>query len=406
MNEFANEQPGDIAMKAAPTELTPQLREKPMDKFPIMEDKQGNVVLFYPHIPAKAIEMVTKVLKSRWIGQGPLVDKFEREFAGRFTGQCPTLAVSSGTEALHLAYILAGVEEGDEVITPVFTCTATNVPLLYIGAKIVFADIQPDTLNVDPADIRRRITSKTKAIVCTPYGGLPCDMAELRAIADEHGLRLIEDAAHGLGATYRGQSVGGISDFTMFSFAAVKAITTGDGGMLAMRDASLLGKAQRLRSAGIDRKAKQSGVWQNDIFEVGYRYQMSDIAAAIGLAALEEFDRILVHRRALLEEYERGLTGIPGLELVGTRAKDRTHASWLCSVLVEKRESLQTKLREHMIESSQVHYRNDRYSIFGGRRPDYPNMDAVEDKYLQIPLHPRMNAADVRRVCAVIRAGW
>jgi perosamine synthetase len=392
-------------MNAMPTQQ-PLLREKAMDEFPIMEDKPGNIVLFHPHIPATAIDAVTKVLKSRWIGQGPLVDEFEQRFGARFAGHYPTLAVRAGTDALHLAYILAGLQPGDEVISPLFTCTATNIPLLYMGVNIIFADVQLETLNIDPKDVRRRITEKTRAIVCIHHGGLPCDMAELQALADEYGLKLIEDAAHALGATYRGKSIGQISDFTMFSFAAVKNITTGDGGMLIMRDASLLDKARRLRSAGIDRRAKQAGTWENDIFEVGYRYQTSDIAAAMGLAALDEFDDILAHRCGLLDQYERELANISGLTVIGARRRDRTHAAWMCTVLAERREALQKKLREQYIESSQVHYRNDRYSVFGGRRNDFPNMDAVEDSYMHLPLHTRMNRSDVARICSTIRAGW
>jgi perosamine synthetase len=393
-------------MTTASTELQRKSSEKTMDEFPIMEEKPGNIVLFHPHIPATAIDAVTKVLKTRWIGQGPLVEEFEQKFGGRFAAQYPTLAVHAGTDALHLAYVLAGLKPGDEVISPVFTCTATNIPLLHMGVKIVFADLQIETMNIDPADVRRRITGRTKAIVCIHHGGLPSDMAELQAIADEYGLKLIEDAAHALGATYRGQSIGQISDFTMFSFAAVKNITTGDGGMLIMRDASLLDKARRLRNAGTDRKAKQAGNWENDIFEIGYRYQMSDIAAAMGLAALDEFDSVLAHRRSLFAQYEGELAGIPGVTLVGVGHRDRTNAAWMCTILVERRESLQKKLREQNIESSQVHYRNDRYSIFGGRSNDFPNMDAVEDRYLHLPLHTRMDRADVARICSTIRAGW
>jgi perosamine synthetase len=393
-------------MTAISTQRPLKSREKAMGEFPIMEEKPGNIVLFHPHIPAKAIDAVTKVLKTRWIGQGPLVEEFERKFGARFAGRYPTLAVRAGTDALHLAYILAGLQPGDEVISPLFTCTATNIPLLYLGVKIVFADVQLETLNIDPVDVRRRITDKTKAIVCIHHGGLPCEMAELQAIADEYGLKLIEDAAHALGATYRGQTIGSLSDFTMFSFAAVKSMTTGDGGILIMRDASMVDKARRLRSAGIDRKAKQAGNWENDIFEIGYRYQTSDIAAAMGLATLEEFDSVLALRRSLLVQYERELANIPGLTLVGVGHRDRTHAAWMCTIMVERREALQKKLREHNIESSQVHYRNDRYSIFGGRRNDYPNMDAVEDRYMHLPLHTRMDRSDVTRICSTIRAGW
>jgi dTDP-4-amino-4,6-dideoxygalactose transaminase len=176
--------------------------------------------------------------------------------------------------------------------------------------------------------------------------------------------------------------------------------------MLIMRDASSLAKARRLRNAGIDRKAKQAGTWENDIFEIGYRYQMTDISAAIGLAALDEFDDVLAQRRSLLEQYERELVGIPGLSLIGVERPDRTHAAWMCTILVERRDLLQRKLREQKIESSQVHYRNDRYTIFGGRRNDFPNMDAVEDLYLHLPLHTRMDHSDVARICSIIRAGW
>lgn len=393
-------------MKIVPAEVLPKTSEKPMDEFPVMEDKPGNIVLFHPHISTKAVEAVVRVLNSRWIGQGPLVDEFERKFSFRFAGGFPAVAVNAGTNALHLAYVLADLQPGDEVITPIFTCTATNLPFLFVGAKIVFADIQPDTLNIDPIDVRRRITERTKALVCIHHGGLPSDMAELRSIADEYGLKLIEDAAHGLGAAYRNQSIGQISDFTMFSFAAVKNITTGDGGMLIVRDKSLLDKARRLRNAGINRKAKQAGNWENDIFEVGYRYQMSDIAAALGITALDEFDQVLAHRRRLFEQYQRELADVPGLTIVGTGYRDRTHAAWMCTVLSERREALQKKLRDNNIESSQVHYRNDRYSIFGGRKDDYPNMDAVENNYLHLPLHTRMTPDDVRRICALIRAGW
>jgi dTDP-4-amino-4,6-dideoxygalactose transaminase len=231
-------------------------------------------------------------------------------------------------------------------------------------------------------------------------------MEELHRIADEYGLKLIEDAAHALGGTYRGKNIGELSDLTMFSFQAIKSITTADGGMLIVKDENLADKGRRIRWFGIDRKAKQDGNWQNDIVEVGYKYQMTDISAALGLAALDEFDQTLAYRQALLTEYGRQLDGIPGLRTIGLGYNDRTHAAWMCTVLVERRERLQTKLREHGIESAQVHYRNDRYTIFGGRRSDFPNMDAIEDSYLVLPLHTRMDISDVERVCAAIREGW
>jgi dTDP-4-amino-4,6-dideoxygalactose transaminase len=231
-------------------------------------------------------------------------------------------------------------------------------------------------------------------------------MDALQCIADEHGLVLIEDAAHALGATYRGRMIGEMSDFTMYSFQAIKHITTGDGGMLIMKDTSLLDKAQRVRWFGIDRKAKQAGIWENDICEVGYKYQMTDISAALGLSALKEFDKILAHREALMAAYEEGLKDVPDISLIGIGYEDRTHAAWMCTALVERRSALMVRLRGEGIESGQVHYRNDRYSIFGGRRSDLPNMDALEDRYLVLPLHTRMSLSDVERICSVIKQGW
>lgn len=380
-------------------------KEKPMDEFPLLEPDGSNIVLFHPHVPAGAAAAVAGVLSTRWIGQGPRVEEFETRFSRRFGGD-PALAVGSGTDALHLAYLLAGLKPGDEVIAPLFTCTATSIPFLYMGVKVIFADVQKNTLNMDPADVERRITPKTKALVCVHYGGLPCDMDELLSIAKRHGLVLVEDAAHALGALYKQRPIGSISDFTIFSFQAIKHITTGDGGMLLMKKPDQLETGRRLRWFGIDRQAKQKGVWENDITEIGYKYQMNDISAALGLAALDEFDDVLSHRQRLLGEYQRGLAGVAGIQLIGTELTDRTHAAWLCTVTADNRSGLMARLREQRIESAQVHYRNDRYSILGGRRNDYPNMDALEERYLVLPLHTRMSAGDVQRVCSVIREGW
>jgi dTDP-4-amino-4,6-dideoxygalactose transaminase len=381
--------------------------EKPMNEMPLMKVGGNNIVLFHPHIPKNAGKYVNDTLGTRWIGQGPKVDEFESRFSKKFANGNVALSVGSGTDALHLSYILADLKEGDEVVTPVFTCTATNIPFLYMGVKIKFADVQPGTLNIDPDHVRKLVNEKTKAIVCVHYGGLPCDMKELKTIAGKYGIPIIEDAAHALGATYNGVPIGDYSEFTMFSFQAIKHITTGDGGMITFKDdGKLHEKAKRIRWFGIDRSAKQMGIWENDIKEIGYKYQMNDVAASMGLAGLEEFDEILSHRKKLFKLYESKLKGIPGLAFIGGGYTDREHGAWLCTVIVENRDGLQHKLRENLIESSQVHYRNDRYSIFGGRGTNFPHMDAIEEKYLVLPLHTRMSEADVERVCDVIRKGW
>lgn len=373
---------------------------------PLMEQGDGRIVLFHPFVPSRAAEYVARQLATRWIGQGPAVDEFERVFSSRFCRGQATAAVGSGTDALHLAYILAGVGPGDEVITPLFTCTATNIPILYQGATPVFADVQPSTLNIDPDHVRRLLSERTKAIVCVHYGGLPCDMDELHALAAQAGVPVIEDAAHALGATYKGRPIGAISPFTMFSFQAIKHITTGDGGLLALGDRALLEQAKRIRWFGIDRAGKQGGIWDNDIWELGYKYQMTDLSAALGLAALEEFDQLLAHRRRLLALYRDGLRPIDGVEFIGGDLDDREHAAWLCTVLVDRRRDLQLKLRDHGIESNPVHFRNDRYTLFKAFRGHFPNMDALDDRYLVLPLHTKMTAEDAERVVQTIRSGW
>ena len=219
---------------------------------------------------------------------------------------------------------------------------------------------------------------------------------------------IIEDAAHALGATYKGKNIGEISDYTMYSFQAIKHITTGDGGMLVVKDKEEADKAKRIRWFGIDRNAKQKGIWENDIVEVGYKYQMTDISAALGLAALEDFDENLQKRKELFELYSDKLSDFSDVKVVGSNLNDRTHAAWLFTILVENRYDLQKKLKNVGIESNQMHFRNDRYSIFkefwDGKQ--FPNMDSIEDKYLVLPLHHKMSVQDVDRVCSELKGGW
>jgi dTDP-4-amino-4,6-dideoxygalactose transaminase len=234
------------------------------------------------------------------------------------------------------------------------------------------------------------------------YGGQPANLSALLKISKQYGLPLIEDAAHALGATFDGQPIGSISDYTIFSFQAIKHITTGDGGMLMVRDSNKVEEAKRLRWFGIDRQLKFNGIWENDITEVGYKYQMNDISAAMGLAALEEFDPIMALRRELFKTYVLNLEGIDQVEIVGSPF-DGEHGCWLFTILVPNALSLRDYLFDHQIESGQVHFRNDRYTVFGGRDEKLVHMNQVEDKYLVLPLHTHMKIADVTRICSAIR---
>ena len=178
----------------------------------------ARIVLFHPFVPQEASNMIKDVLKTRWIGQGPKVDEFENKFKNKFANRSRCVAVGSGTDALHLAYVCSNIKPGDEVIVPVFTCTATNIPLLYMGAEIKFADVDPLTLNINIDHVNELINEKTKAIVCVHYGGLPCNLKSLSELSKKYNIPLIQDSAHALGAKYKNQDISDFSDFSCFSF--------------------------------------------------------------------------------------------------------------------------------------------------------------------------------------------
>jgi len=376
------------------------------DKFkdyPLMNDRRGNVPLFYPHISKNSIKSLKKVLSGRWIGQGPLVDDFEKKFEKKFTNNLPCIAVGSGTDALHLAYLLAGVKKDDEVICPLFTCTATNIPLLYIGAKIKFADVDPDTLNISIEHVKKLVTKKTKVIVFVNYGGLPCNLKELNAIAKKNKIKLIQDAAQSLGSTYNNKPITDYSDFTIFSFQAIKHISSGDGGLICMKNKNLKKQAYRMRWFGIDRLKKQGGTWENDIKEIGYKYQMTDLGACLLLDSLKEWKKISSYRKKIFNIYVKKLKNNKFIKIINKTGKF-THSTWLFTILTDKKDYLQKKLRLAKIESNQVHFRNDRYSIFKKfiKNKKFPNMDLIEKKYLVLPVHTKMTIADAHYVANTV----
>lgn len=365
-----------------------------------VQTKHKHINLMQPYVPPGTVTAVSEVLRSRYIGQGPRVDEFERKFSEQIVNGKPAVAVGSCTDALHLAYELCGIGAGDEVICPLFTCTATNIPLLYSGAKIRFCDVEPNSLNMDPIGVFDRINENTKAIVVVHYGGAPASQ-DIFDLAAQFQIPVVEDCAQAVGMSWAGNR----GDFACFSFQAVKHITTGDGGMLVCPP-QFEDSARRRRWFGIDRKAKLNGTWENDIFEVGYKYQMTDISAAMGLVSLDHLERQLLHRSRLRDAYTSLFANLDGISIVDNDTKS---ACWLMTVLVERREELRQKLAAEGIESDQVHYRNDRYTIFRdfrGLRGAFPNMDAIENKYLVLPLHMGMVEEDVERIGEVVRSGW
>ena len=366
--------------------------------YPLLEAKGRSIPLFYPHIPKNAKKSVSKVLSTRWIGQGPLVDIFEKKFSNQFSDGMPVIDVSSGTDALHLAYLLCDIKKGDEIICPVFTCTATNIPLLYLDAKIKFADIDPDTLNISIKSVEKLITKKTKAIVFVNYGGILNNLDKLKKIAKKNKLFLIQDAAQSLGAKYRNKSITKYSDFTIFSFQAIKHITSGDGGALVVKNKSLEKIGKRLRWFGIDEK--KGGTWENDIKEVGYKYQLTDLGACLLLDSMKEYKFIKSHRNSIYKTYLKNIIQNKKIKCVQSLDKNAKEVMWLFTIISPFKDILQKKLREKNIETNQVHFRNDRYSIFKkfSKNKNFKNMDNIQDKYLVLPLHTKMTINDAKRV--------
>ena len=362
------------------------------------------ITLFHPHMSVKVIKPLSRVLMGRWIGQGPKVKELEAKFKNKY--RLPyVISVNNCTAALHLSLILAGVKDKDEVITTPMTCSATNIPILYQRARAVFADIQPRTLNIDPGSVKEKITGRTKAIMVTHWAGYPCDMKEIIDIAKKRHIPVIEDAAHALGASYHGRPIGGIGDYTCFSFQAIKQITCGDGGILTVKTKDDYKRGKLLRWYGIDREFKGDIFWKYQIKEAGYKYHMNDIAAAILIIQLDEIDRVSRKREMISRIYREELRDVPGLTMLDDRP-DRKSAHWLFTVLVDDRTGFIRKLKAKGIESHMVHVRCDIYPIFEGRRLDLPAMNEVESKYVSIPLHTRLSGADVAKIVKTVKSGW
>lgn len=350
-----------------------------------------DIKLFYPYMDGNIKKRVMDTLDTRWLGQGPQVDEFEKKFGERFNIERPVM-VNSGTSALELAYELLHIGEGDIVYVPVLTCTATSIPLIRRGAKLKFMDIDPLTLN--PV-VPREYTPWSHYLVSVDLNGIKNNIQ-----ADVH------DSAQALGVNHDNGRV-------VYSFQAIKQFTTGDGGLLALPDDTEYQLAKRLRWFGIDREEKARNNFQyykgrkmmGDMELPGYKYQPTDIDAAMGLGGLEAYDEIMVQRWELFEAYKEGLEGVSGIKIIES-ADPADNFLYTLGVLVENRHDFAVKLKEHGVENNMVQLRNDIYTLFGGRRRDLPNMNALEDKYLFLPLNWKMDVGDVEYICNVIKGGW
>ena len=364
-----------------------------------------------PWIDDTEIEAVSQVLASKWISTGNRVREFERAFA-EYLGVKHAIAVSSCTAALHLSLVVAGIGSDDEVITTPYTFTATAEAIRYVGAKPVFVDIHPDTLNIDTSKIEQVITPRTKAILPVHIAGIPCDMNVLQDISQRHNLTLIDDAAHAIPVEYRGQHIGSIGDLSAFSFYANKNLTTGEGGMITTNNDAFAKPLRTMRLHGIDKDAwarqSQRNIWHYDIATEGYKYNMTDIQAAMGLCQLMKLNKQHERRRNFAQIYQTELAKFPQISTPIAPDNPREHAwhLYIIQLRTGTRDEFVASLREANIECS-VHYiplhlfefYQERY---GYRVGDFPCAEAAFERVVSLPLHPGLTEEEIHIVIDTI----
>ena len=365
------------------------------------------IPLFHTYIDPSAQETIGKVLHSTFLSEGDVVKIFETRLEKELGLKNP-VTVNSGTSALHLALVLANVEAGDEVIIPAQTFVATGLIVLQQGALPVFADIDYTTGNISVDSIEKKITKKTKAIIPVHWGGYPCNIDEINELAQENNLAVIEDAAHALGAEYKNQPIGSYSNFTCFSFQAIKHLTTGDGGAICVRDNAMCREAVTRRWFGINRNESPQtllGERSYNIQSLGYKYHMNDYAAALGIANLETFKNRLNQRLMVADYYKDNLKELDGIRLLNYET-DRKSAHWLFGFHVERRIDFIKALKGRGIATSVVHQRIDRNKIFGEIRKDLVNQARFDESQIHIPIHDAIDREKAAYIVESIRQGW
>ncbi len=377
-----------------------------------MKSKIKNKTIPYGHqwIDDKDIKDVVKVLKSDWLTQGPKVKEFEKAIAKYCRVKYAT-AVSSGTAALQAAYIVAGIKQGDEVITTPLTFAATSNMIVHCGGKPIFVDIQEDTLNIDPKKIEEKITKKTKAIVPVDFGGHPCDYDKILRIAKKHKLLIIEDAAHSLGSLYRDKKIGSIADLTILSFHPVKAITTGEGGMVLTNRKDLYEKLKILRHHGIIKKPKR-GNWYYEIETLGLNLRLTDFQCALGLSQLKKLNKFIKRRREIVRIYNQKLAKIN--KIILPKEKAYVKSAWHIYPVQLKLNRLRVsrkKIFEELKKEGlgvQVHYIPLHFQPFYQKKfsykiGDFPITERYYKRAITLPLFPKMTNEEVGRVIKTVK---
>lgn len=377
---------------------------------------ENHVPFHRPSIGPEEMEAVRQVLASRWLTTGPVAQQFEREFAD-FVGAKHALAVNSCTAALHLALDAAGVGEGDEVLVPTYTFTATAEVVTYLGAKPVLCDSLPGEFNIDPADVERKITAKTKAVIPVHIAGQPCELAPLQRLAERYGLCLIEDAAHALPASYQGRRIGSISEFTAFSFYATKTITTGEGGMLTTDDDEHARRAKMMRLHGISgdawKRYSAEGSWYYEVVDAGYKNNMPDLLAALGVAQLAKAEEFHRRRCEIASRYLAAFSDLEELTMP-PEGEDLSSHSWHLFILRLRPELLSIARAEFIAQLKHsgigtsvhfipLHLHPFYQQRYGYRKGDMPHAEDAYSRCLSLPIFPDMKDCEIERVIDAVQ---
>lgn len=355
------------------------------------------------------IQAVVEALKKEYLTSGPTVNEFEEKVA-QYVGAKYAVAVSSGTAALHAACAVIEIQDGDEVITTPNTWVSSANAVLYCGGRPVFADIDEETYNIDPDEIERKISKHTKAIIPVHYAGQPCNMERIYEIANKNHLVVIEDAAHAVGATYKGQKIGSLSDMTVFSFHPVKQMTTCEGGMITTNNKDLYEKLKLFRAYGIVKTKEdmlKKGPWFSEQMSLGYNYRLSDVQCALGISQIKKIDKLVARRREIAKVYDNELQNIKGIVLP-EQSKDGISAYHLYPILVDadKRRSLYMKFREAEIGVG-VHY----YPVYKNAYYQQNGYDSVYckiseqfyDRELTLPIHYKVSDNDLDYIVETVK---
>jgi perosamine synthetase len=366
----------------------------------------GNEIrLWSAFVPEETGQEVEKTLRSKWINTGAKEAELRQEFSKKFNiPYC--VATNSGTSSLRASLAALDVGPGDEVVSTPYTFIATNTSILEQGATPVFADIQYETLNIDPKSIEKKITKKTKAIMCVHYGGNSCDMDAIRKIGKDNNLPVIEDSAHAIGAKYKGDYIGSKGDIVTFSLQAIKIFTSGDGGMITTTNEELYKKLKKHVWFGVDREDKKTSIIDplpEDIDVLGFKYNMNDIVATIGLVGLKHLDEALARRKVIGEKYRQELVQCSKVTLI-TIPEENTPNFQIFPIHVQDRFRFCEYMRENDIFINVNNRRNDRYSIFGGLRNDLPNLERADLDTILIPIHNDLTDTDVDKIINTIIA--